>query len=117
MKLDAVRELAQAIPQYRTVLLERVKAINNYPDDKVYLAEEVVPLLALLIDFTRQGVSVELVDRAWVEIFKGSAKFTKSYTTQNLDAGNENFMKFLDIAIHSANPEHSHQVGLTKKRR
>lgn len=117
MNLTSVRELADRTPKHRDQLLKCVVAINAYPDDKVYLSEEVVPLLGTLIELARDGIELELIDQVWKDIFKGSAKFTKSYTTQNLDANNENFMKFLDIAIHAANPEHSHQVGLTKQRR
>lgn len=117
MNLENVRKLAELRPDCRERLNKYVVAINSYPDDKVYLSEEVAPLLGMLIELARDGIELELIDRIWVDIFKGSAKFTKSYTTDHLDMGDENFMKFLDIAIHSANPEHSHQVGLTKQRR
>lgn len=117
MNLTAIKALAaQDLGDMSIVLQDQVGKIETYPDDKPYLAEEIVPILSIMIALDKAGQQKELVDQAWTEMFKGGAKFNRSYITANLDAGNEKFMKYLDIAIHSANPEHSHQVGLGKPR-
>lgn len=118
MNLTTVLELAEQAPEkYATVLRDQANKINNYPNDQPYLAEELVPILSIMITLSQFKKYEALLAQAWKDLFKGGASFNRSYITNNLDAGNENFMKYLDIAIHSANPEHVHQVGLGKLRR
>ena len=118
MNLTTVMKIADEAPEkYATVLRTQVVKINNYPDNQPYLAEELVPILSTMIALSQFKKYDELLAQAWKDLFKGGAAFNKSYISKNLDAGNENFMKYLDIAIHSANPEHMHQVGLGKLRR
>ena len=118
MNLTTVLELAEQAPEkYATVLRAQANKINNYPNDQPYLAEELVPILSIMITLSQFKKYEALLAQAWKDLFKGGASFNRSYITNNLDAGNENFMKYLDIAIHSANPEHVHQVGLGKLRR
>ena len=118
MNLTTVMKIADEAPEkYATVLRTQVDKINNYPDNQPYLAEELVPILSTMIALSQFKKYDELLPQARKDLFKGGEAFTKSYISKNLDAGNENFMKYLDIAIHSANPEHMHQVGLGKLRR
>lgn len=118
MNLTTVLEIADQLPEEQAEeLRERVRSVLSYPDDGTQLAEELVPILHTLVTLNgTEGYDV-LLKRAWEDIFKGGAAFNRGYITSNLDPEDEQFMKYLDIAIHAANPEHSHQVGLGKQRR
>lgn len=117
MNLTTIEKLAEAVPHYRDKLRQQIQSIIDYPEDGYYLSEELVPILAILIDLEHRNLHKDLVDQAWCDIFKSTVKFNRPYITKNLDAGNEKFMKYLDSAIHLANPEHQYQVGLGNRKR
>lgn len=117
MNLDNVERLADAVPEYRSELNDTIATIRQYiigeaTEDRRYLSEEVIPLLRILIAVGKEEEYAQLVDQIWIDLFKGGAKFNRSYITVHFAPGEENFMKYLDVALFASNPELRAHVGL-----
>ena len=98
---------AEALSAKAEELLRMAKVIRDYPEDDIFLEDEVVPFIDGII------TAADQLDDILVLLFGRAASIVEQYARGHT-ARDDNYLRYMSNAIVSADPNLTGRVGIDK---